>query len=95
MTMSAYTDPWRDFPYTYEDRGADHVPDFVIRLRDPASRGGDDLLTLPLEVSGEAKKEKLAKVAAAGACGPRRSTTGAVSAAGRSSRSPTWRTRPT
>jgi type III restriction enzyme len=41
------------------------VPDFLIRLRDPASRGDDDLLTLLLEVSGEAKKEKQAKVAAA------------------------------
>ena len=41
------------------------MPDFLIRLRDPASRGDDDLLTLLLEVSGEAKKEKQAKVAAA------------------------------
>ena len=44
---------------------ANYVPDFLIRLRDPASRGDDDLLTLLLEVSGEAKKEKQAKVAAA------------------------------
>jgi type III restriction enzyme len=41
------------------------VPDFLIRLRDGASTGDDDLLTLLLEVSGEAKKEKQAKVAAA------------------------------
>jgi type III restriction enzyme len=53
-------------PYTYEGRAANYVPDFLIRLRDATSRGDDDLLTLLLEVSGEAKKEKQAKVAAAG-----------------------------
>ena len=52
-------------PYSYEGRAANYVPDFLIRLRDRESRGGDDLLTLLLEVSGEAKKEKQAKVAAA------------------------------
>jgi type III restriction enzyme len=49
-------------PYTYEGRSANYVPDFLIRLRDRDSRGDDDLLTLLLEVSGEAKKEKQAKV---------------------------------
>jgi type III restriction enzyme len=52
-------------PYTYEGRAGNYVPDFLIRLRDPASRGRDDLLTLVLEVTGEAKKEKQAKVATA------------------------------
>jgi len=52
-------------PYTFEGRAANYVPDFLIRLRDAASTGDDDLLTLLLEVSGEAKKEKQAKVAAA------------------------------
>jgi type III restriction enzyme len=52
-------------PYTFEGRAANYVPDFLIRLRDRDSRGDDDLLTLLLEVSGEAKKEKKAKVAAA------------------------------
>jgi type III restriction enzyme len=52
-------------PYTFEGRAANYVPDFLIRLRDPAGRGDDHLLTLLLEVSGEAKKEKLAKTAAA------------------------------
>ena len=41
------------------------MPDFLIRLRDPASTGPDDLLTLVLEVSGEARADKQAKVAAA------------------------------
>jgi type III restriction enzyme len=52
-------------PYTFEGRAANYVPDFLIRLRDRDSRSDDDLLTLLLEVSGEAKKEKQAKVAAA------------------------------
>ncbi len=52
-------------PYTYEGRPANYVPDFLIRLRDRDSRGDDDLLTVVLEVSGETKKEKQAKVAAA------------------------------
>ena len=52
-------------PYTYEGRAGNYVPDFLIRLRDPASTGPDDLLTLVLEVTGEPKKEKQAKVATA------------------------------
>jgi type III restriction enzyme len=52
-------------PYTFEGRAANYVPDFLIRLRDRDSKGDDDLLTLLLEVSGEAKKEKQAKVSAA------------------------------
>ncbi len=52
-------------PYTYEGRAGNYVPDFLIRLRHPASSGPDDLLTLVLEVTGEAKKEKQAKVATA------------------------------
>jgi type III restriction enzyme len=52
-------------PYTFEGRPGNYVPDFLIRLRDRDSTGDDDLLTLVLEVSGEAKKEKQAKVAAA------------------------------
>ncbi len=52
-------------PYTFEGRAGNYVPDFLIRLRDAASTGADDLLTLVLEVTGEAKKEKQAKVATA------------------------------
>jgi type III restriction enzyme len=50
-------------PYSFEGRAANYVPDFLIRIRD--GNGDDDLLTLVLEVSGEAKKEKQAKTAAA------------------------------
>ena len=52
-------------PYTYEGRAGNYVPDFLICLRDAASTGDDDLLTLVLEVSGEARKDKQTKVAAA------------------------------
>jgi type III restriction enzyme len=52
-------------PYTYEGRAGNYVPDFLIRLRDQASTSPDDLLTLVLEVTGEPKKEKQAKVATA------------------------------
>lgn len=52
-------------PYTYEGRAGNYVPDFLIRLRDAASSGPDDPLTLVLEVSGEPRADKQAKVAAA------------------------------
>jgi type III restriction enzyme len=52
-------------PYTYEGRPGNYVPDFLIRLRDADSTGPNDLLTLVLEVSGEARKDKQAKVATA------------------------------
>ena len=52
-------------PYTFEGRAGNYVPDFLIRLRDPDSTGANDLLTLVLEVTGEARPAKQAKVAAA------------------------------
>jgi type III restriction enzyme len=52
-------------PYTYEGRPGFYVPDYLIRLRDGAGEGPDDLLTLVLEVTGERRKEKQAKVATA------------------------------
>lgn len=41
------------------------MPDFLIHLRDASSTGDGDLLTLVLEVTGEQKKEKQAKVSVA------------------------------
>ncbi len=38
--------------------GKQWLSDFLIRLRDPASTGPDDLLTLVLEVTGEASVER-------------------------------------
>jgi type III restriction enzyme len=57
-------------PYTLEGQEHSYVPDYLIHLRlpSPAGRGAGgegDLLNLILEVSGEAKKEKAAKVSTA------------------------------
>jgi type III restriction enzyme len=50
-------------PYTLggEERG--YIPDFIVRLND--RHGSNDLLSLILEVSGEPRKDKAAKVATA------------------------------
>lgn len=48
-------------PYTLEGEERNYMPDFIVRLRD----GGEDLLNLIVEVTGEKKKDKAAKVATA------------------------------
>ncbi|MEW5722854.1 MAG: BPTD_3080 family restriction endonuclease [Thermodesulfobacteriota bacterium] len=50
-------------PYTLNGDGKNYLPDFIVRLYD--GRGLGDLLNLILEVSGEDRKDKQAKVAAA------------------------------
>ncbi|AMV38779.1 BPTD_3080 family restriction endonuclease [Planctomyces sp. SH-PL62] len=47
-------------PYTLDGRPGNYFPDLVVKLDD--GRGPDDLLNLVLEVSGQKKKEKDAKV---------------------------------
>jgi len=47
-------------PYTIEGVERNFVPDFIARIND--GHGPDDLLNLVIEVSGEARKDKLAKV---------------------------------
>ena len=56
-------------PYTYEGEAHNYIPDFIVRLRSPAGEraeasGGDseEPLNLIIEVSGEPKPEKAAKV---------------------------------
>jgi len=49
-------------PYTFNGEERQYTPDFIARMDD---RHGDDLLNLIVEVSGEARKDKAAKVAAA------------------------------
>jgi len=49
-------------PYTLDGQERSYIPDYLINLDDD---GPDDLLHLILEVSGEAKKEKAAKVSTA------------------------------
>jgi type III restriction enzyme len=48
-------------PYVFEGDAASYVPDYIVRW----DRGGSEPLNLVLEVSGEAKKAKAAKVATA------------------------------
>ncbi|MCK4795394.1 MAG: hypothetical protein KAV87_67315, partial [Desulfobacteraceae bacterium] len=50
-------------PYTIEGNEHSYYPDFIARIDD--GRGKDDLLNLIVEVSGERKKNKVAKVATA------------------------------
>ncbi len=50
-------------PYTLDGQEHSYIPDYLINLDD--GHGPDDLLHLILEVSGEAKKEKAAKVSTA------------------------------
>jgi len=50
-------------PYTLNGEERQYLPDFIACLDD--GHGPDDLLQLVLEVSGEARKDKAAKIAAA------------------------------
>jgi type III restriction enzyme len=50
-------------PYTLDGQEHSYLPDYLIHVDD--GHGPDDLLQLILEVSGEAKKEKAAKVSTA------------------------------
>jgi type III restriction enzyme len=63
-------------PYTFSGQEHAYIPDYLIRIKLPSPTGGragespqhgddGDLLNLILEVSGEAKKEKAAKVSTA------------------------------
>ena len=46
-------------PYVLNGQQKNYMPDFIVRIKD----GHDDLLNLIVEVSGEARKDKKAKVA--------------------------------
>ncbi len=48
-------------PYTFEGEAANYVPDLIVRIDD----GGADPLNLIIEVTGEHRREKAAKVATA------------------------------
>jgi len=50
-------------PYTINAEEKNYIPDFIVRLDD--GRGPDDPLNLVIEVSGEPRKDKAAKVATA------------------------------
>jgi type III restriction enzyme len=48
-------------PYTFEGEDRNYMPDFIVQVRDDE----EDLLNLIIEVTGEKKKDKAAKVATA------------------------------
>jgi type III restriction enzyme len=48
-------------PYTFEGEDRNYMPDFVVRVNDSK----EDLLNLIIEVTGEKKKDKAAKVSTA------------------------------
>ena len=48
-------------PYALEGEERNYIPDFIVRVRD----GNEDLLNLIVEVTGEKKKDKAAKVSTA------------------------------
>ena len=50
-------------PYTLNGEERSYYPDFIVHVDDGAGR--DDLLNLIIEVTGEKKKDKAAKVATA------------------------------
>jgi type III restriction enzyme len=50
-------------PYTLAGEERQYIPDFIVHVDD--GHGRDDLLNLIVEVSGEARKDKAAKVATA------------------------------
>ncbi|RME44767.1 MAG: hypothetical protein D6796_11355 [Caldilineae bacterium] len=50
-------------PYTFDGQEKQYLPDFIVHLDD--GHGPDDLLQLIIEVSGQARADKAAKVAAA------------------------------
>jgi type III restriction enzyme len=55
--------PGFTIPYTLSGEERQYIPDFILRLDD--GHGREDLLNLIVEVSGEARKDKAAKVATA------------------------------
>ncbi len=50
-------------PYTFNGEQRNYIPDFIARIDD--GHGAEDLLNLIIEVTGEKKKDKAAKVATA------------------------------
>jgi len=49
-------------PYTFEGEAHNYIPDFIVRLRPPQAPAGAEPLNLIIEISGEPKADKAAKV---------------------------------
>ena len=57
--------PGFSIPYTVDGDQRDYYPDFIARVDDGHGRDEDDLLNVIIEVTGEMKRDKAAKVATA------------------------------
>ena len=57
--------PGFSIPYTVDGEQRAYFPDFIVRVNDGRMRAPDDWLNVVVEVTGEMKKEKAAKVATA------------------------------
>jgi type III restriction enzyme len=57
--------PGFSIPYTVDGDQREYFPDFIARVDDGRGKTSDDLLNVVIEVTGEMKKEKEAKVATA------------------------------
>ncbi|MGQ0715292.1 MAG: BPTD_3080 family restriction endonuclease [Gemmatimonadaceae bacterium] len=57
--------PGFSIPYTVDGDQRAYFPDFIARVNDGRMRAADDWLNVVIEVTGEMKKDKLAKVATA------------------------------
>jgi type III restriction enzyme len=49
-------------PYTFNGEEHRYIPDFIVHVRPPDAPPDSEVFNLIIEVSGEAKKEKAAKV---------------------------------
>lgn len=57
--------PGFSIPYTVDGEQRSYFPDFIVRMDDGRMRTPDDWLNVVVEVTGEMKREKVAKVATA------------------------------
>jgi type III restriction enzyme len=57
--------PGFSIPYTVDGEQREYFPDFIARIDDGRGKDAEDLLNVVIEVTGEMKKEKEAKVATA------------------------------
>jgi type III restriction enzyme len=57
--------PGFSIPYTVDGEQRQYFPDFIARVDDGRGQGAEDLLNVVVEVTGEMKREKAAKVSTA------------------------------
>ncbi len=57
--------PGFSIPYTVDGDQRDYYPDFIARIEDGHGKDAEDLLNVVIEVTGELRRDKAAKVATA------------------------------